>query len=160
MIRVLFPGSFDPPTNGHMNIIHRIANIFDKVEIVISINVQKSYLFQPEERFEMMSTLVEGYENVRVHLWDKLIVDFAEKVGANVIIRGVRALGDFPHEFELSMINRGLHNKIETLLIPTDPKYFVLRTSSIKEMVMFGGDVSSMVPAIVEKALRDRLNGL
>ncbi len=159
MLKALFPGSFDPPTNGHMNIIKRTSEIFDELEIVISINLQKSYLFQPEERFEMLSSLVEDYSNVRVHLWDKLIVDFAEKVGARVIVRGVRALGDFVHEFELSMINRGLDAKIETFLIPTDPEYFVLRTSSIKELVMFGGDVSSMVPLVVEKALKSRLTG-
>ena len=80
MLKALFPGSFDPPTNGHINIIERATKIFDELEIVISINVQKSYLFQPEERFSMMSELVQGYDNVRVHLWDKIIVDFADKV--------------------------------------------------------------------------------
>jgi pantetheine-phosphate adenylyltransferase len=159
MLKALFPGSFDPPTNGHINVIDRASKIFDELEIVISINVQKSYLFQPEERFSMMSELVQGYKNVRVHLWDKIIVDFAEKVGARVIIRGVRALGDFTHEFELSMINKGLNPAVETFLIPTDPEYFVLRASVIKELVAFGGDVSSMVPPIVEEAMRKRLNG-
>lgn len=158
MLKAVFPGSFDPPTNGHINIIERASRIFDELDIVISINVQKSYLFQPEERFSMMNELVQGYKNVRVHLWDKIIVDFAEKVGAKVIIRGVRALGDFTHEFELSMINKGLSPAIETFLVPTDPKYFVLRTAVIKELLAFGGDVSSMVPPSVEKAMRKRLN--
>ncbi|RKX74113.1 MAG: pantetheine-phosphate adenylyltransferase [Spirochaetes bacterium] len=157
MLKVIFPGSFDPPTNGHLNLIKRGATIFDKLEVVIAVNPQKEYLFSAEERFSMMTELVKDYENVDVHLWDKLIVEFAEKSGARVILRGVRALVDFGHEFELSMINKGLNARIETLFMTTDPKYFVLRSSAIKELVSLNGDVSAMVPPIVEKALKSRL---
>lgn len=157
MIRALYPGSFDPVSYGHLNIIERGVTIFDQIDVVISVNVQKSYLFSAEERTIMMEELLGKYENIRVHVWDKLIVDFADKIGAKVIIRGVRALSDFSHEFELAMLNSGLNSSIETFFIPTDPKYFVLRSSAIKELTMFGGDISSMVPPNVESALKSKL---
>lgn len=157
MLRALYPGSFDPVSYGHLNIIERGVTIFDQIDVVISVNVQKSYLFSAEERTTMMEELLGKYDNIRVHVWDKIIVDFADKVGAKVIIRGVRALSDFSHEFELAMINSGLNASIETFFIPTDPKYFVLRSSAIKELTMFGGDISSMVPPNVEKALKAKL---
>jgi pantetheine-phosphate adenylyltransferase len=104
-----------------------------------------------------MSELVKDIPCVKVALWDGLIVEFAAKAGAKVIIRGVRAVMDFGYEFELSMINKGLNHNIETLFMPTDPKYFVLRSSSIKELVQLGGDVSEMIPKNVENALRKQL---
>ncbi|TFG65099.1 MAG: pantetheine-phosphate adenylyltransferase [Spirochaetales bacterium] len=159
MLKVLFPGSFDPPTNGHFNLIERAASIFDQLEIVIAVNIQKSYLFSPEERFDLVSTNVGHLSNVKVHLWDRLIVEFARKEGIRVIIRGVRALDDFSHEFELSMINKGLDHNIETFFMPTDPQFFVLRSSSIKELVLLNGDISSMVPPKVESALKAKLLG-
>ncbi|MEW5816468.1 MAG: pantetheine-phosphate adenylyltransferase [Spirochaetota bacterium] len=157
MLKAILPGSFDPPTNGHINIIQRASQIFDEIELVISINVQKAYLFSPDERFKMMHELVAEYKNIKVYLWDRLIVDFAEKMNVRVIIRGVRALDDFSHEFELSMMNKSLNPNIETLLIPTDPQYFVLRSSAIKELAVFNGDISKLVPPIVEKALKVKL---
>lgn len=157
MIHALYPGSFDPVSYGHLNIIERGVTIFDQIDVVISVNVQKEYLFSAEERTTMMEELLGKYKNIRVHVWDKIIVDFADKIGAKVIIRGVRALSDFSHEFELAMLNSGLNSSIETFFIPTDPKYFVLRSSTIKELTMFGGDVSSMVPPNVEKALKAKL---
>lgn len=157
MLNALYPGSFDPPTNGHINIARRASKIFDEVHIVIADNIDKSYLFNADERFELMKSIVQSMKNVQVHVWDKLIVDFAGKVGAKVLLRGVRALADFSHEFELSMLNRGLDPELETLLMPTDPKYFVLRSSAIKELVVLNGDVSTMVPPQVEKALKDKL---
>jgi pantetheine-phosphate adenylyltransferase len=159
MIRALFPGSFDPPTNGHLNLIQRASEIWDEIDVVIAENTLKKYTFSAAERIEMMKTLVRDYENVHVKVWDKLIVDYAEKVGAKIIIRGVRALADFAYEFELSMVNKGLKPGIETIFIPTDPKYFVLRSSAIKEIALFGGDISSMVPPLVADALRSKLQG-
>jgi len=157
MLRALMPGSFDPPTNGHLNLIERARRIYDEIDVVIAVNPNKGYTFTADERFEMMKELVGEYENVRVHLWDKLIVKFAEKVGARIMIRGVRALADFGYEFELSMINKGLNPQVETIFMPTDPQYFVLRSTSIKELARLGGDISTMVPPVVAEALHERL---
>ncbi len=157
MLRALFPGSFDPPTNGHLNLLERASRIFDEIHIVIAVNPNKHYTFNAEERVEMLGELVKEFPNVQVHVWDKLIVSFAERVGARVMIRGVRALADFAYEFELSMINKGLNPQVETLFIPTDPQYFVLRSTSIKELARLGGDISKMVPPMVAQALHERL---
>ncbi len=157
MLRALYPGSFDPPTNGHLNIIQRCAQIFDAIDVVIAMNPHKNYTFSADERYEMMQELLSEYSNVSVHLWDRLVVDFADKVSARVMIRGVRALGDFEYEFELSMLNRGLNTKVETFFIPTDPQYFVLRSTAIKELARLGGDISTMVPPSVANRLRNAM---
>jgi pantetheine-phosphate adenylyltransferase len=155
-MKVIYPGSFDPPTNGHLDIVKRASGIFENLEVVIADNPRKQYTFTAEERFEMITTMVADFSNVQVTIWRGLIVDFAEKVGARIILRGVRALSDFDYEFELSMMNRALNPKIETILMPTDQKYFVLRSSSMKEVAIFGGDISEMVPPVVEKALKEK----
>lgn len=159
MLIAVLPGSFDPPTNGHMNLIHRASGIFAKIHVVIAVNPRKGYLFTGDERKVLMEELVSDYKNVEVHLWDKLIVDFAQEAGANVLIRGVRALADFGYEFELAMTNKTLSPEIETIFMPTDPKYFVLRSSAIKEIAMLGGDITTMVPKKVADLLNERLNG-
>lgn len=157
MLKAVFPGSFDPPTNGHLNLIERASAIFDETDVVIATNRRKSYLFSSEERFELISELVRPFENVKVFLWDKLIVDFAVRANAKILLRGVRALADFGYEFELAMTNRGLASGIETIFLPTDPKFFVLRSSAIKEIAEFGGDISRMVPPSVAVAVKKRL---
>jgi pantetheine-phosphate adenylyltransferase len=157
MLRALFPGSFDPPTNGHLNLLNRASHIFDEIFVVIAANPGKQYTFTADERAAMMTDLVQGFSNVSVHLWDRLIVKFAEEVNARVMIRGVRALADFGYEFELSMINKGLNPQVETMFMPTDPQYFVLRSTSIKELARLGGDISTMVPPAVAEALHERL---
>lgn len=157
MPNALMPGSFDPPTNGHLNLIERATKIFDRIEVVIAQNSQKQYTFDAEERREMMEQLTERWPHVGVHVWDRMIVEFAREVGAPVMIRGVRALSDFSYEFELSMLNKGLDPEIETIFMPTDAQYFVLRSSAIKELVRLGGDVSAMVPPIVEERLRGKI---
>jgi pantetheine-phosphate adenylyltransferase len=153
MKRVVLPGSFDPPTYGHLDVIHRASRIFDHIELVIAVNPEKKCIFTPEERLEMMKELVADCPNISVQLWRGLIVDFAKKIGANIILRGVRALIDFNYEFELSLMNKALNGDVETILIPTDQKYFVLRSSAIKEVAGFHGDISGMVPPLVEKLL-------
>lgn len=153
MLKALFPGSFDPPTNGHLNIIQRISDIYDEIFVVIADNPSKSYTFDAGERVEMMRELVAPFPNIGVHLWDKLVVKFAEQVGARIMVRGVRALADFNYEFELSMINKGLSPRVETIFMPTDPQFFVLRSSAIKELARLGGDITTMVP----KSVADRL---
>jgi pantetheine-phosphate adenylyltransferase len=157
MFKVLLPGTFDPPTNGHLNILKRAARLFDAVEVVIAVNPGKSYLFSAEERLAMMSALSQGLPNVTVSTWHGLIVDFADRIGVHVIVRGVRALADFDYEFELSLMNRSLNPRIETIFLPTDQKYSVIRSSTIKEIAGFGGDITGMVPPIVASALREKL---
>ena len=158
MQKVIFPGSFDPVTNGHLNVIDRATKLFDKVEVVISVNPQKKYLFTVEERFEMMEALTSHYENVHISVWDKLIVDFAKKIDTFLIIRGVRSMNDFSYEFELSLMNRGLDPRIKTLYMPTDSKYSLIHSSAIKELAYFGGNISKMVPPLVEEALRAKFD--
>ena len=158
MLIAVLPGSFDPPTNGHLNLIYRASRIFDRLHVVIAVNSMKSdNLFTGDERFKMMKDLVKDCENVEVHLWTNLIVNFVREVGASVIVRGVRALADFGYEFELAMTNKSLSPEIETIFMPTDPKYFVLRSSAIKEIAMLGGDISTMVPVSVAQKLKQRV---
>lgn len=146
MLQAVFPGSFDPPTNGHLNVITRCARIFSHLYVVVAENNVKRYSMSAQMRYELLQRLVVDFDNVSVHTWDRLIVDFAVKKKVGVIVRGVRAMEDFEYEFQLSMVNRGLNDEIESLFMPTDPRYFVLRSSAIKELVRLGGDISSMVP--------------
>jgi len=157
MVKAVFPGSFDPPTNGHLNLIKRASSLFDSVDVVISVNHQKKYLLSPEERFSLMAEMVEGISNVEVTLWDKLIVDYAQQNDIGVIMRGVRAVDDFGYEFELSMMNKQLNPNVETIFLPTDQKYIVLRSSSIKELIQLGADVTKMIPENVEKLMRRKI---
>jgi pantetheine-phosphate adenylyltransferase len=154
---VIYPGSFDPPTNGHLDIIKRAAGIFDQLEVVIADNPRKTYFFGAQERLAMIREMVADKPNVKVTLWQGLVVKYAEQIGVRLILRGVRALADFDYEFELSMMNRALSPKIETIFMPTDQKYFVLRSSAIKEVALFGGDFAEMVPPVVARALRERV---
>lgn len=156
-MKAMFPGSFDPPTNGHMNLIKRAAAIFDELYVVIAVNDQKKCLFSPQERYEMMSMLLKNYSNVTVKLWDNLVVKFAENHKIKVMIRGVRALVDFGYEFELAMTNKELSPDVDIMFMPTDPKYFVLRSSAIKEIALLDGDISTMVPPEVASALKRHL---
>ncbi len=160
MLRAMLPGSFDPPTNGHLNLIERAANIADELYVIIAVNHTKTYMFSEEERLGMMRELLKEYTNIRVLSWDKLIVEFAREYHIPVMIRGVRALADFEYEFELAMTNKQLYNELEVVFLPTDPKYFVLRASAIKELASYGAEIGSMVPEIVAEKLRYKLNML
>lgn len=156
MTKVLYPGTFDPPTNGHVNIIKRAKNIFDSINIVIANNIEKNYLFTAEERLEMLKEIVTDIDNIKIDIWDGLIVDFAAKHNIKTIMRGIRALSDFNYEFELSIINKTLNPDIDTIFLPTDEKYFVLRSSTIKEISRFHGDISKMVPPVVLKYIKKK----
>ncbi|GHV04809.1 phosphopantetheine adenylyltransferase [Spirochaetia bacterium] len=156
MLKAAFPGSFDPPTLGHLNIIQRAASIFDELLVVVAENRQKKYLFSADERVSMITELVKDRKNVSVVICDSLIVDFLQKQDIRLLVRGVRGVDDFSYEFELSMMNKSLDSRIETIFMTTDPEYFVLRSSSIKELASFHGNVSGMVPPLVAKALGDK----
>lgn len=158
MVKAVFPGSFDPPTYGHLNIIERAREIFEEVLVVIAINRGKDSLFSPEERVVFMQELLKQYPNVSVHTCDTLIVDFARQKHCTVLIRGVRSVQDFSYEFELSIMNKGLDSGIETIFMPTDPKFFVLRSSAIKELASFGGRIETMVPPIVAQGIRSKFS--
>ena len=106
MIKAVFPGSFDPPTNGHLDIIKRASSLFDDVDVVISVNPAKQYMFSENERLEMLKTLLKDFKNVQVHLWEGLIVNYAKEHGAKVLIRGIRSSNDFSYEFELAHMNQ------------------------------------------------------
>jgi len=156
MMKAAFPGSFDPPTSGHINIIQRAAAIFDELIVVVAENKRKKYLFSAEERASMIGELVKDRKNVSVVTCDCLIVDFLRRNGIKLLVRGVRGLEDFTYEFELSMMNRTLDPEIETIFMTTDPEYFVIRSSSIKELASFNGNLHGMVPPLVAKALKEK----
>ena len=158
MVKAVFAGSFDPPTFGHLNIIERAQKLFSEIHVVIAVNKNKSYCFSGEERLDVIQKLVSRWDNVSVHLWDSLIVDYAKKIQADVLIRGVRNDNDFLDEFDLAMMNKSLNPQIETLFLVPDPKFFVLRSSSIKELAALGGGVSTMVPPIVEAMLKKKFS--
>ena len=157
MIKAVFPGSFDPPTKGHLDIIQRASKLFDNVDVVISVNPAKQYMFSEQERLEMLQELLKDYENVQVHLWEGLIVNYAKEHGAKVLIRGIRSANDFSYEFELAHMNQNLNPQIETMFLPSKEKWGVVKSSSIKELAMFGGDISRMVPPLVVTALKKKL---
>jgi pantetheine-phosphate adenylyltransferase len=156
MLRAVFPGSFDPPTFGHLNIIERASSIFDEFIVVVADNRGKKYLFSGDERVALLEELVKHRKNVSVTYCDSLIVEFMKKLQIRVLVRGVRGANDFAYEFDLSMMNRALDPGIETIFMTTDPAYFVLRSSAIKELASFHGDVSAMVPAPVAAALGEK----
>jgi len=156
MMKAAFPGSFDPPTSGHINIIKRAASIFEELLVVVAENKQKKYLFSAQERASMIGELVKDCKNVSVAVCDTLIVSFLKEKDIKLLIRGVRGLEDFSYEFELSMMNRTLDPEIETIFMTTDPEYFVIRSSSIKELASFDGNLKGMVPPLVVKALKDK----
>lgn len=160
MITAVFPGTFDPPTYGHLNIIERTCRLFDRIDVAISINPDKTCLFSAEERLAMLKELTKGFDNVQVHTCNTLIVDYCRAVGAKVLLRGIRNTNDFSYEFDLSLMNKSLNGEVETLLVPTEQRYFLIRSSSIKEVARFGGDVSGMVPAMVADAIKAKYKGL
>ena len=157
MIKAVFPGSFDPPTNGHLDIIQRASKLFDDVDVLISVNPNKNYMFTEQERLEMLKELLKNYKNVQIHVWEGLIVNYAKEVGAKVLIIGISSSNDFSYEFELAHMNQNLNPQIETMFLPSKEKWGVVKSSSIKELALFGGDISRMVPPLVVDALKKKL---
>ena len=156
IMKAAFPGSFDPPTLGHLNIIQRSAAIFDEICVIIAENKLKNYFFNTAERLNLVSTLVKPWNNVSVTLCTGLIVDFLKENDIKLLIRGIRER-DFSYEFELSMVNKSLNSEIETVFLTTDPKYAFIRSSRIKEIGSFGGDISSMVSPEVTRAIQEKM---
>ncbi len=157
IVKAMLPGTFDPPTLGHINLIERTSNLFSSLDVVVADNINKVCLFSAQERLEMLKELTATFKNVHVFIHNGLIVDYARKNDISVMVRGVRALVDFGYEFELAMTNKQLYPSLEVLFLPTDPKFFVLRSSAIKEMAAYGADISTMVPKIVSESLSHRI---
>jgi pantetheine-phosphate adenylyltransferase len=156
--RAACPGTFDPVTNGHIDIISRAATLFDEVVVAVGVNKSKSRLFGPEERLEMLTEAVRPYGNVVVDSFEGLLTDFCRERGVVAIVKGLRAVSDFDYELQMAQMNSSLAG-IETVFVPTSPEYSFLASSLVKEVATFGGDVSKLVPAHVLERLTARLDG-
>ena len=154
----VYPGSFDPITNGHVDIIKRGLRMFDELIILIAYNRNKKALFTVEERLSMIREVIKDCKNVRVDCCDGLLVDFVRDSGANVILRGLRALSDFEYEFQLALINRRLNREIETVFLMTGYKWFYTSSTIINEAASLGGSVKGLVPEIVNQKLTEKFN--
>ncbi|OQX25967.1 MAG: pantetheine-phosphate adenylyltransferase [Desulfobacteraceae bacterium IS3] len=155
----IYPGSFDPVTNGHLDIIKRGLKLFDKIIVTILCNPSKTSFFTVEERIEMLKTSVKGFsKNVEVDSYGGLLVDYATQRGAVAILRGMRAVSDFEFEFQMALMNRKLNREVQTVFLMTGMRWIFTSSSIIKEAVRFGGDVSDMVPPIVNRKIKEKLN--
>jgi pantetheine-phosphate adenylyltransferase len=157
----IYPGSFDPITNGHVDLVKRTLRVFDKVIVAIATNPGKdSSLFSLEERLQMVRSVFRGLKGrVQADFFEGLLVDYAERKGARVIIRGLRAVSDFEYEFQMAMMNHRLKPKLETFFMMTGESEFYISSRLVKEVVGLGGDVSGLVPLNVLKQLRNKLKG-
>jgi pantetheine-phosphate adenylyltransferase len=153
----MFPASFDPVTNGHLDMVHRAHAIFPQLVVAIATNVAKKGTFSVEERVDMLQVALADLPDVRITHFDGLLVDFAREIGATVVIRGLRAMADFEYEFEMALMNKRLNPDIETLFMMTNQEFFYVSSSRLKELVQFGANVDAWVPPIVAKYLREKL---
>jgi pantetheine-phosphate adenylyltransferase len=154
MNTAVYPGSFDPTTNGHLDIIRRASKLVDKLIVGVLINPSKVSLFTVEERIEQIRQLTADLPNVEVMSFSGLLVDFVRSVNSNIIIRGLRSGTDFENEFQMALINRTMANEIETLFITTSTNYLSVSSSTVKEIAMFGGNVEKMVPQTIKEDLQ------
>lgn len=152
-IRAVYPGSFDPVTNGHIDLIQRSAQVFGEVVVAILENTDKTPLFSLEERVEMLKEAISGLKNVSVVTFHGLLVDFAQQVGASVIVRGIRAVSDYEYELQMALMNRRLSSQVETVFMIPAEAYSYLSSRLVKEISLFGGSVKGLVPRQVEKRL-------
>ncbi|MEU3859772.1 pantetheine-phosphate adenylyltransferase [Streptomyces sp. NPDC028722] len=156
MRRAVCPGSFDPITNGHLDIIARASRLYDEVYVAVMINKSKKGLFEIEQRIELIREVTSEYANVRVEAFHGLLVDFCKQRDIPAIVKGLRAVSDFDYELQMAQMNIGLTG-VETLFVPTNPTYSFLSSSLVKEVAAWGGDVSHLVPPPVLAALNERL---
>ena len=154
----VYPGSFDPLTNGHVDIISRGARIFDRIIVAILINAEKAPLFSMDERLKITREVFKDFPNVEVDTFDGLLVDYVERRRAHVIVRGLRAVSDFEFEFQMALMNRRLNGKIETVFMMPAEQYSYISSRLIKEVFSLGGQVHGLVPDTVEERLRQKVN--
>jgi len=150
----IYPGSFDPVTNGHIDIAQRGLRLFDKIIVAILSNPVKDFLFTVEERIEMLESSFEEYPNIEVETFDGLLVDYAAKKKSTAILRGMRAVSDFEYEFQLALMNRKLNREVQSVFLMTSLRWIFTSSSIIKEAAQFGGDIKGMVPPIVNEKLK------
>jgi pantetheine-phosphate adenylyltransferase len=153
----VYPGSFDPLTNGHVDIISRGARLFDRIVVAILVNAEKAPLFSMDERVEIARSVFRSQPNVEVDTFDGLLVDYVERRGAQVIVRGLRAVSDFEFEFQMALMNRRLQPKIETVFMMPAEQYTYISSRLIKEVFKLGGRVHGLVPELVEQRLREKV---
>ena len=158
MIRAVCPGSFDPVTLGHLDIIRRAAALFDEVIVLVSVNPDKKYTFTAQERIALLAKCTAGLSNVRIDCHEGLLVDYMDKSGANVIVKGLRAVSDYEYEFQMSLTNKKLNPRAETLFLNTSQEYMFLSSSMVKQVAQFGGDISPFIPKEILKDVEARLN--
>jgi len=154
--RAIYPGSFDPLTNGHTSLIHRGLKVFDTLIVAVANNPAKKPLFSVEERKRMIGEAVNGDPRITIDSFDGLLVDYAEEQGVHTVLRGLRAVSDFEYEFQIANMNRNLDPEFESVFMMTGEDYFYVASSLVREVASFGGDVSRLVPANVQAALRTR----
>ena len=152
----VYPGSFDPITNGHLDLIQRALKVFDRIIVAVATNAFKKSLFTIEERLEMNRVSLEGYPQVSIDSFQGLLVKYAKGQNARVILRGLRAVTDFEYEFQLAMMNRRLEPEVETVFLMTGLRWVFLSSSILKEAAIHGGDIEGMVPEIVYRKLREK----
>ena len=150
----VYPGSFDPITNGHLDIITRASKLYDKVIVGVLNNSSKSPLFTAEERMDMIDTVVSGLKNVSCDAFDGLLVDFAKKNGATVIVKGLRTVSDFEYEFQMALLNKALNPEYETMFMMTDSKFSYISSSMVKEVARFRGQLDGLVPPYVAEKVK------
>jgi pantetheine-phosphate adenylyltransferase len=153
-VRAVYPGTFDPVTNGHMDLIERSAALFDEVVVAILSNTDKTPMFTVEERVEMLARVVKDLAHVSVTTFGGLLVDYAEQINASVIVRGIRAVSDYEYELQMAMMNRRLSSKVETVFLMPAEAYFYLSSRLVKEISALGGSVRGLVPPLVERRLK------
>ncbi len=146
MVKAVYPGSFDPVTNGHVDIIDRASKVFDQLIVAVLENPRKTPLFSIEERVKMLNRIIDRYPNVEVDYYRGLLIEYSRKRGAKIIIKGLRAISDFEFEFQMALVNRKLDCDVETLFMMTNNKYSYISSSIVKEVASYGGDIKDLVP--------------
>lgn len=157
MTKAVYPGTFDPLTFGHLDVIERGSKVFDEVIVAIGINPIKEPLFDVEERKQMIADHIKHLKNVKVDSFEGMLVDYLRKKNIHIILRGIRTVSDFEYEFQMALTNRAVRKDVETIFVMTSEQYSFLNSTLIKEAASLGGDVSAFVPADIEKALKKRL---
>lgn len=153
----IYPGSFDPFTNGHKNIIERGVKVFDQIIVAVAHNTSKKTVFTVEERVEILNEVFESRDNVKVDYFEGLLVEYIKTKGTNIVLRGMRTVSDFEFEMQMALANKTLSSELETVFMVTDSEFSHISSSVIKEVISLNGSASHMVPEIVEKRLREKL---